>query len=767
MSSPLRVDGVVVTIGSVRLLDGVSFEAPPGSIVAIVGPNGAGKTTLLDAISGVAQGMEGAVTIDGSRLNASNGARREEIGRVFQGSPLPETLTVAEVASLVSGSRAAALELLSRFGLTPHSSSFVNELSTGMRRILDLALATVGRPRVLLLDEPASGLAQSEIELLADLLRSWRDDTGAVIIIVEHDAWLVKNLAEEVLFMDAGTIVARGTPAKVLGASARTQTRIESPLDDRFKEALAGVAADATPAVPLPKRTLSKWTLMRLGLRELSAGMASVLILGVLSRVLRVELGVSLGVVTAILASYNLAAPIAVAVGHRSDTRPLFGRRRTSYIVVGAVLTGLAVAGAPHVAGRLAGGISVGDVFASLFLFIAMGLGMYGAGTVFFALLADLSTPSERGHTASVVYLELMIGVLFGVVLTGVILRSDAENVGTLFGVAGVLVAVLSIIAVWGQEKKIPAGVSAQPAPLAAPVNARPTLGASVREIAKIPQARLFFVFMVLSTLFLFLQQAVLTSFGGDVLHMSVRATSGFSAILTIGTIAGMTIAGRPFAEQIGHKKVALAGLVVAAFAFAALAAAAATEAAPPAWLSILVFGFASGLITVSSLALMMAMADRRRTALFMGLWTLAHALADGSATAGGGSVFEIFRRLFDSVPGGYASVFAIEAAGLALCIPLLRAVRATGLGEASAAPAPGAALAEAAAIAAFEPSALEIVAESVAVAEIPVVAPPKRAAPRRKTSARFTTSRTKANGRTRTATKVKPKPRTSAKRTR
>jgi BCD family chlorophyll transporter-like MFS transporter len=705
MSASLRVSQVVVKAGSTRLLDGVSFEAPPGRIIAIVGPNGAGKTTLLDAISGVAPNMAGVVTVNGDA--GSNGSHRAGIGRVFQGSPLPETLTVAEVAALVAGSRPAATELLGRFGLTPHASSFVSELSTGMRRILDLAIATIGQPSVLLLDEPASGLAQSEIEYLAELIRRWRDATSAAVIIVEHDAWLVRNLAEEVIFLDGGRIVAQGAPGEVLRPPARSGPRMQSPADERFRSALSKVAADAAPAMPLPKRTISKWTLLRLGLRELSAGMASVLILGVLSRVLRVELGVTLGVVTAILASYNLAAPIAVAVGHRSDTRPLFGKRRTPYIVGGAVITGLAVAAAPHVAGRLAGGVSIADVVLSVLLFVAMGFGMYSAGTVFFALLADLSGPSERGHTASVVYLELMIGVLFGVGLTGAILKSDAKNIGTLFGVAGLLVVVLSVIAVWGQEKKLPPAEAADPARPAPP---RPKLRAAVREIAAIPMARTFFAFMVLSTLFLFLQQAVLTSFGGDVLHLSVRATSGFSAILTIGTIAGMTIAGRPFAEQIGHRKVALVGLGCSVVAFGGLAAAAAARAAPPAWLSILAIGFTSGLFNVSSLALMMGMADRRRTALFMGTWTLAHALADGAATAGGGSLFEIFHHLLGSVPGGYAAVFAIEAAGLAACMPLLRAVDPSRFATEAAGPG-DLALAEAAAAAAVDPIALEVLA--------------------------------------------------------
>ena len=749
MSGTLRVSDVAVTVGSARLLDGVSFEAPAGRIIAIVGPNGAGKTTLLDAISGEAPGMTGSITVNGD--GGSNGSLRAGIGRVFQGSPLPETLTVAEVAGLVAGSRAAAMQLLDRFGLTPHASSFVSELSTGMRRILDLAIATNGRPSVLLLDEPASGLAQSEIEHLAEIVRNWRDTSSAVVIIVEHDAWLVKHLAEEVIFMDSGRIVAQGAPDVVLKPQSRSETRIKSPHDERFKSALARVAAGATPAPPLPRRTLSKWTLMRLGLRELSAGMASVLILGVLARVLKVELGVSLGVVTAILASYNLAAPIAVAIGHRSDHRPLFGRRRTPYIVIGAIITGLAVAGAPHVAGRLAGGVTAWTVGLSVLLFVAMGIGMYSAGTVFFALLADLSGPSERGHAASVVYLELMVGVLFGVGLTGAILKPDATNVGTLFGVAGLLVVALSVIAVWGQEKKRPAGAPVAESPERAPV-ARPPLRAAMREIAAMPMARLFFLFMVLSTVFLFLQQAVLQPFGGDVLHMSVRATSGFTAILTVGTIAGMIVAGRPFAEQIGHRRVAMFGLSGAVVAFAGLSLAAATKAVPPVWLSLLFLGFTAGLFNVSSLALMMGMADRRRTALFMGLWTFAHALADGAATAGGGSVFEIFRRVFDSVPGGYASVFAIEAVGLALCLPLLRLIDPAKFASQAAGPGPEAGhLAEAAAVAAMDPSALELVTEIAEVPPEPVAKPPRT----RKPPARAKAGSRASNGRARTAKPV------------
>ncbi|MCA1833562.1 MAG: MFS transporter [Actinomycetota bacterium] len=666
--SSLRIQNVVVRVGEFTLLDDVSLAIEPGHIVAVVGPNGAGKTTLLDAISGMIE-MEGEIEIAGSTNGYRVGRPRHGVGRVFQGSPLPETLTVEEVARLVAGGRNEAGRVLDRFGLRPHATSFIAELSTGMRRILDLALATIGRPQVLLLDEPASGLAQSEVELLAKLLERWRDETGAVVLVVEHDAWLVRNIADDVIALDGGRIIAHG-PAKRVLARPRAGIRLQSPLEGHFRDALDRISRDAAPAPGLPRRTLSRWTLLRLGLREMSAGMASVLILGVLSRVLKTDLGVSLGVVTAVLASYNLAAPFAVMIGHRSDTRPIMGRRRTPYILAGAVATGLCVAAAPHVAGRLAGGVGIGSVGFSLLLFIAMGIGMYGAGTVFFALLTDLSGPSDRGHAASVVYLELMVGVLLGVALTGALVKEGATNLGTLFGLAGVLVVVLSAIAVWGQEKKMTSEESAT-ASHTTPISLRQ----AVREIAAMGQARVFFGFMVLSTLFLFLQQAVLTPFAGDVLHMSVRGSSSFSAMLTIGTIAGMITAGRPFAEQHGHRRIAFVGLAGSALAFVALAAAAAARSAPPAWLGTLFLGFASGIFNVSSLALMLTMADRRRAALFMGAWTLAHALADGAATAGGGSVFEIARRLFHSVPGGYAGVFALEAIGLIACLPVLRLI--------------------------------------------------------------------------------------------
>jgi BCD family chlorophyll transporter-like MFS transporter len=669
MSALLEMNDVFVQAGSLQILSGVDLEIAPGQVLAIVGPNGAGKTTLLDAVSGIVPGVSGSIKLGGvgrTRKQAAYGRPRPGVGRVFQGSPLPETLTVAEVAAIATGHRRRAARLLKQFGLLKHGSLFVSELSTGMRRILDIAIATVGSPAVLLLDEPSSGLAQSEIEHLAAVIRWWRDSSGAAVIMVEHDAWLVGEVADEVAMMDGGKIVTRGRLEDVLKAQkSRAKPRMRSPIDPEFRESLERVTSQATSKPPV-ERTVSTWTMIRLGLREMSAGMGSVLLLGVLNRVLKVELGISLGVVSAILASYNLAAPIALVVGHRSDRYPIFGRRRTPYIIGGAIVAGIAMAAAPHVAGQLADGVTAFAVISSVALFVAMGLGIWGGGTVFLALLADIVPERERPHAISIAYIMLMLGVMTGVGLTVTIIEEDASNIGTLFAIGGLLIAVMSTIAVWGKEPRV------DPAQIAQTTEAPPRFREAFGGIFSMSQARLFFAFSTLSVLFLFLQQSVLEPYGGDVLGMNVRTTSTFNTVMFLGILTGMWSAGRPFASRYGHKKIARVGLYAGFVSFGMLAAAAASKAEAPSWLAIFAVGLATGVFTVAALSLMMGMVDPRRTAMFMGVWTVGRSIADFSAVLGGGVLFEVARRIANSEATGYASVFAVEAIGLALCLPLL-----------------------------------------------------------------------------------------------
>ena len=644
-ASVLRLAGVTVRLGDTRALDDIGLEVGPGEIVAVVGPNGAGKTTLLDVLSG-----------DVPAAGVVETPPRSLIARVFQGSPLPDTLTVAELLDLATVGGDATEELAARFGLTDHLDTRVAHLSTGMRRIADLAVTTVADHAVLLLDEPASGLADAEIDRLAELIDDHRRDRGVAVLVVEHNRRLVERIADRVVALDRGRVATTTETSGVAPADV-----VRRPL----RSSLTRIADLGVPAPPPARHELSTWTKLRLGLREFAAGMSSVLILGVLNRVMKVELGISLLVVAAVLASYNLAAPAAIAIGHRSDQRPLRGRHRAPYIVGGAALTALVLAAAPHRADRLARGPDVVSVGSMLAAFVVMGVGMYGAGTVYFALIADITPREERVHAASVVYLMLMAGIVSGAALSAGVLSDDASGRHSLFAIVAILVVVLNVAAVWGLD---PGAVDDDELP------ERTSAWTAVREIAGIGAARRFFAFTLVATVFLFLQQAVLEPFGGDVLGLSVRATTGFNAVQTLGVLVGMLVTGRGIADRTGHKRTATVGLVGSTVAFTALAAAALSGSVEASWLGVLLVGLATGLFNVAVLALMMAMSVPERVALFMGAWTVSHALADGIATAGGGLLHDLVLRIA-STEVAYAGVFAIEAIGLALCIPLLRRI--------------------------------------------------------------------------------------------
>ena len=638
--------GVTVRHGAATSLDRVDLEVRAREIVAVVGSNGAGKTTLLDVLTGD-------VPTDGQ----VDAPAPQRIARVFQGSPLPDTLTVGELLDLATGSVDATHDLATRFGLSDHLDTRVAHLSTGMRRIADLAVSTVGDHDLLLLDEPASGLADAEIDHLADIIHAHRAQRDVAVLIVEHNRRLVDQLADRVVALDRGRVVTEPAAATDEATAPRTEPTLRTTLTN--------IAAAGVTPPPATRHEVSTWTKLRLGLREFAAGMTSVLILGVLNRVMKIELGISLLVVATVLASYNLAAPAALAIGHRSDQRPILGRHRSPYIVGGAVLTALVLAAAPHLADLLARGINPLSVGASLVAFVVMGVGMYGAGTVYFALIADITPREERGHAASVVYLMLMAGIVSGAALSASLLDDDAGGRHSLFAIVAVLVVALNVAAVWGLD---PREVDEDELP------ERTSAWSAVREVAAIGSARRFFVFTFAATVFLFLQQAVLEPFGGDVLGLSVRATTGFNAVQTIGVLVGMLITGRGIADRAGHKRTATVGLIGSAVAFTGLAGAALTGSVEASWLGVLLVGLTTGLFNVAVLALMMAMAVPERVALFMGAWTVSHALAGGIATAGGGVLHDLALRVA-STEAAYAGVFALEALGLALCIPLLRRI--------------------------------------------------------------------------------------------
>ena len=245
MTARLEVEDVSVDFGGVHALDGVTFAVEPGEVVGFIGPNGSGKTTLLDVISGIVRPSKGRVLFDGEDLVDHFPEDRAEVGlvRSFQDCRLYPELTVEDVllvsedarrpARLLSTvlalpggrrdelrKRSAVEELLTGLGLTSFRHNLVAELSTGTRRVVDLAAVMAAQPRLLLLDEPTAGIAQREAEAFGPLLHRVHELTGATICLVEHDVPLVVSLCDLLVVMEAGAIVASGPPDEVMSDPA-------------------------------------------------------------------------------------------------------------------------------------------------------------------------------------------------------------------------------------------------------------------------------------------------------------------------------------------------------------------------------------------------------------------------------------------------------------------------------------------------------------------------------------------------------------------
>ncbi len=261
----LETLGITKAYGGVTAVDGVDIELHEGEILGFVGANGAGKTTLFDLISGFTSSNGGRVVLHGCDVTAWPAHRRATagLGRSFQDARLWPGLTIAEAIAVALHDEAeiqSALpallgmprvaeselmiaervdELVELMGLEAFRNKFISELSTGSRRMVELACVLAHEPTVLLLDEPSSGIAQRETEALGPLIRRIRDQLGCAVLVIEHDIPLISTLADRLVALDLGRVVTDGSPQQVLS-------------DPRVVEAYLGGAID-TPAPP-PRR---------------------------------------------------------------------------------------------------------------------------------------------------------------------------------------------------------------------------------------------------------------------------------------------------------------------------------------------------------------------------------------------------------------------------------------------------------------------------------------------------------------------------------
>ena len=237
----MEVAGLTKRFGGITAVDDVTFDLRRGEILGLIGPNGAGKTTIFDLLSGLLSADGGRIRLAGRDITGWRPDRRAALGlgRSFQDARIFPSLTVAENIAIglerhieVRDHLSSLLylpavqeseddvaftveELIDLLNLHAYRDKFVSELSTGSRRIVDLAMAIGHQPSVLILDEPSSGIAQREAEALGPLLVRIREETGCSMLVIEHDMPLITSISDEIIALELGRVVVRGTPEEV------------------------------------------------------------------------------------------------------------------------------------------------------------------------------------------------------------------------------------------------------------------------------------------------------------------------------------------------------------------------------------------------------------------------------------------------------------------------------------------------------------------------------------------------------------------------
>jgi len=227
----LEVQAISMAFGGAQVLSDVSLSVDAGGVTGLIGPNGAGKTTLFNVISGLLEPRSGRVLIDGHDVTkATPSARaRRGLSRTYQRLELFTSLTVRDNIQVAGEIRntwgrsgrirvgAETDRIVELVGLGDVAEREVSELPTARARVVEVARALMTQPKVLLLDEPASGQTEQETAVFGQLLRQLVDERGLAICLVEHDVGLVMGACEWIHVLDYGEIIASGTPEQVKG----------------------------------------------------------------------------------------------------------------------------------------------------------------------------------------------------------------------------------------------------------------------------------------------------------------------------------------------------------------------------------------------------------------------------------------------------------------------------------------------------------------------------------------------------------------------
>jgi MFS transporter, BCD family, chlorophyll transporter len=423
--------------------------------------------------------------------------------------------------------------------------------------------------------------------------------------------------------------------------------------------------ADAASAqLPLPR-------LLRLSLFQVSVGMALVLLVGTLNRVMIVELNVPAAIVAVMVALPVLYAPLRALIGYRSDThRSALGWRRVPFIWMGTLIQFGGFAVMPFALLVLSGGGEsaswpawIGQLGAG-FTFLLVGAGLHTTQTAGLALATDLAPPESRPRVVGLMYVMLLAGTVVSAIVFGAMLAEFSPGrLVQVLQAAALATMVLNSVALWKQEPRRPPRGAAAPAP-------PPDFSHAWRAYVAGEGTRRRLVAIALGTLAFGMQDVLLEPYGGQVLGLGVGATTWLTATLAAGGLAGFAIASAVLSRGADPVRMALAGALLGVPAFAAVIAAASTLSVVLLALGVLLIGMGAGLFGHGTLTLTMNRAAPDEAGLALGAWGAVQATAAGAGMALGGLGRDVVQALasrgwlgdaLNTAAAGYAVVYTAE----------------------------------------------------------------------------------------------------------
>ncbi len=430
--------------------------------------------------------------------------------------------------------------------------------------------------------------------------------------------------------------------------------------------------------------------LLRLSLFQVSVGMASVLLLGTLNRVMIVELHVPAMVVAAMIALPILVAPFRALIGFRSDThRSAIGWKRVPYLWFGSLwqMGGFAVM--PFALFVLGSGPAIGPEWAGTVLaaasFLMAGVGMSMTQTAGMALACDRASDETRPRVVALLYVMLLLGMGVASLTVGVLLEdfSELRLVQVVQGVAAATV-ILNVIALWKQERMRPMSAAERAEP-------RPKFADAWADFASGGSAGRLLAVVAIGALAFNMQDVLLEPYGGEILGLSVSSTTLLTAMWAAGALVGFGLAARWLARGINPYRMAARGILAGIAAFSAVIFAAPMGSPAIFFAGACLIGFGGGLFSVATLtaAMTMPVEGIAGRGLALGAWGAAQATAAGASILIGGTVRDVVNhwaasgRLGEAMASpsvGYSVVYHLEIALLFLTLvvlgPLVRTVR-------------------------------------------------------------------------------------------